>query len=391
MRPLNPLEQIFSTVDGAASLNFTFCVHLEGDLNLDVVRGAMGAQLKRYPALGLCIAADEGAPQWTWAQNPPRLDVVSSGAWHSALAQSLNTPFIPGVEPALRVRWIRSESESRLLITFNHCLVDGRTGAMVVTDLLRDAGSLSRGEQPHITETYPLHIGPDFTGRWRGTGPLPHRVVHFGQGTEDRRTAVLPIELDAEQSSALIASTTRHGVSTTATICAAHLLGLASINGTGPLSLSLPIDWRGRLDGVDEHAFGLLVGNAHLVYRLRADDDPWALARRLSGDFRSAALSAQPIADPHTATDLDGLYQGRASTAVSNVGTLAIAHSGTHFRVVSACFGVGCSFFGDQIVTAARVGERFSLMYCVATGSVPIDTAREIASQTVTRLNGMLE
>ncbi len=390
MRSLNPLEQIFWTVDRAAPLNFTFCVHLSGDLSFDALRAAIGVQLQRYPALGLTIREEDGDLKWVMAQNPPRLDVVNGGAWHSDLAQSLNTPFTPGVESALRVRWLRGDAESRLLVTFNHCLFDGRAGAMILADLLRDAGTYSRGESPLLEERHALHPGPEFAERWRGTGPLPRRVLHFGRQTEDRRTAVLPIELDPDQSAALTLSSRRHSVSPTATICAAHLLGLADLNHSGPLSLSLPIDWRGRLDGVGSDALGLLVGNAHLVYRLSQKDDPWTLARRLSGDFRSAVSAAQPIADPSTVLDLDALYGGRASTAVSNVGTLSIGQAGTPFKILSVCFGVGCSFFGDQIITAARVGDRFSLMYCVATGSVSIEDARQIASGTVERLNAML-
>lgn len=390
MRTLNPLEETFWRVDRDTPLNFTFCAHIDGDLNLDVLRAAVAHQFQRYPALAFTAVEDPDGCRWVSTQTAPRIDVVTGGTWHSAMAQSVNTPFTMGVEPGVRLRWIRSGQESRLLVTFNHCLLDGRSGAMVMRTLLNDAATLSQGTSPSGSAVINLHPGPGLTEPRRGTGPLPRKVVHFGALRGQRKTAVLPIELDEEQSLSLLTNARKQGVSTTAVISAAHLLALTDLDSSGPLSLSLPIDWRGRLHQVEPDAFGLLVGNAQLPYRLRAGDDHWALARRLMGDFRTVLSQAQPIADPEAARSLDGVYGSRASTAVSNVGSIEFEGAGGAFEVRSVCFAVGCSHFGDQIITAARSGGRVSLMYCVTTDSVTIPRAQAIASGTVEHLNQMM-
>ena len=55
-----------------------------------------------------------------------------------------------------------------------------------------------------------------------------------------------------------------------------------------------------------------------------------------------------------------------------------------------APFAVGCSYFGDQIVTAVRCGGRITLMYCVTTDSVTVARAQAIATKTVEHLNQMM-
>ena len=68
MRALNPLEQIFWTVDRAAPLNFTFCAHIKGELSFDALRAAIGVQLTRYPALGLSATQVDDRPMWVEAK-----------------------------------------------------------------------------------------------------------------------------------------------------------------------------------------------------------------------------------------------------------------------------------------------------------------------------------
>ena len=126
------------------------------------------------------------------------------------------------------------------------------------------------------------------------------------------------------------------------------------------------------------------MGNASLLYRLQAGDDPWALARLMNGDLGRAAEAPQSIrVGPSSITDL---YAARATGALSSAGRVRdwLPYPGLHVQRLG--FAVGCSVVGDHILTATTYEGTLQMCYCVVGQSIPLMHAQGIASATVERL-----
>jgi hypothetical protein len=51
-------------------------------------------------------------------------------------------------------------------------------------------------------------------------------------------------------------------------------------------------------------------------------------------------------------------------------------------------FAVGCSYFGDHILTATTMAGCLQLSYCVVVAAIPLSEGERIASKTIEFLQG---
>jgi hypothetical protein len=385
---LNELESVFRACDRAAPFNFTVFGVIDGPLTLNALQTAAALQIERFPRLGYTIDDEAtGGAVWVRATQPIKIDIKSGGQFQVHLSQTLNTPFGSPQEHLFRLCWYRTETEQFLLLTLNHVLGDGRSGLRLFQQIIGDAARVIRGEPIRPVEA---EVGVQLTS---AMDPVkgqfsPSNARQFSASIiKDRSTAVLPISLDQQLTSAIAGRCRRLGVSLTGLIAACHGLALVDALGSaGPISLSFPVDWRGRsIDGATD-AFGLAVGNAQLLYRLSENTDVWALARRIGGDLKRAAVKAPPKS---TTLDPASIYEHRSTGAVSSVGRIHWDGEEEPLHVSRVGFAVGCSYFGDHILTAATFAGSLQLTYCVVGGTIALSQAKVIAEKTVGALEAL--
>jgi len=382
IRNLNALEEVFHSVDQAVPFNFTVFAEVSGSMHVDALRLSVARQMSRFPILRGRVDTSDGQLVWTCCDSEPRVDMVSGGTLADQLANQLNTAFAPD-EPYLRVRWHRGKGVDVILLTLNHVIADGRSGIRLLQHILDDAAALIGGEP--LMDPVPENTISDVPVR-SVAKPLATPARQFPEtDISSRNTAVLPISFDRALTGALSSKCQRLGLSLTALIGAAHALSLADVFGERvPVSMSFPVDLRGRSVAQSTSTFGLAVGNASLLYRLDAADDPWSLATRMSGDLKRAALAAEPMRiGPSSVMDL---YAARSTGAISSAGRVRDWLPYPGLLVQRLGFAVSCSVVGDHILTATTYDDTLQLSYCVVGDAIPLVHAQGIASATVERL-----
>ena len=393
LRPLNSLEHAFWHADAEVPLNFVLVARIEGPLTLDILRAALTRQIARFPALAWSISGGTNdEPHFVKAATLPRVDVVTGGGWQGQLSRELNTPFDCPAEPICRLKWVRDHETSHILMTFHHAIADGRSGLSVLTHLLEDASAYVAGAQvPRHVEPTMLLSGVIQPSSRPSQLRYGRGVLRWPQGPKalsQRRMGAVPLSLSGEESYAILHRARLYGVSVTGMFGAAHLLALAEhFDQSGLLSLSMPIDWRSRVEGVASDAFGLLVGEGRVVYRINPADEFWSLARRMTGDIKRLA----PAAPAHHAleTGQDGaaaIYDKRASTAISNLGVVRQLEIHPPFVVHDMFMAVSCGVFGDQIATILSYNGRMNVLFCVAVPTVSPSAAEAVVRLTKERL-----
>ena len=98
-----------------------------------------------------------------------------------------------------------------------------------------------------------------------------------------------------------------------------------------------------------------------------------ALSRRLERALKDAVDDARPWNEKLSLPlDARGIYQSRATTAVSNLGVFE-PYPNDHFSIQRIGFAVGCSVLGDQVLTVLTTQGRMTCMLCWT-----VDTARPV-------------
>ncbi|MBV71434.1 MAG: hypothetical protein CMH52_08785 [Myxococcales bacterium] len=384
MRPLNQLESVFRVCDRAAPFNFVVFAQISGPMGMKALQAACLTQLERFPRLTYSIDDGHGpVAAWVPTGRQPKVEMVGGPGLQAHLNQVLNSPFECPDEPLMRVRWYKSDHEQYLLLSLNHTVADGRSGLRLFESLVSDLGTIQAGGAlgPIVPVDDPFF--DSIEGPKGRISPMGGRQFESAQ-VQDRRTVVMPILFDEATTQKLVEKTRRFGVSMSGLIAACHGMSVMDVlGGPGAVSMSFPVDWRGRLPGLDSDYFGVAVGNAKLLYRLGYKEDIWALTRRLSGDLKRVSASAPPRTvdiDPMT------IYQSRSSAAVSNVGKVSWSGREQGISVSHLGFAVSCSYFGDHILTATTHNGQLQMTYCVVPEAIPADKAQAIISDTVDAL-----
>ncbi|MGC6417376.1 MAG: phthiocerol/phthiodiolone dimycocerosyl transferase family protein [Bradymonadia bacterium] len=387
MRPLNQLESVFRACDRAYPFNFCVFARVEGLLSLTSLSAALKSQQKRFTRLNDSILdVDDQVSQWVEATREPRVEAMGGDSVRDHINQCLDQRFATPDEPLVRLRWLKGEQQ-HLLLTLNHVVADGVSGIDFFQGVVAAAARIQQG--------LPIESFASGTGPNADTDPSSSLSSHtplggyqFGQDTIfNRRTVVMPVSFDSETTARLIGVVRRYGVSITGLIAACHAMAVIDVIGEpSPISLSFPINLRGRTDEVDAEHFGLAVGNVKLLYRMGLADDIWALARRISGDLKRKAIASSARS---TRFNPQAVLAERSTAAVSNVGQVEWTSPPPGIDVHDLGFATGCSFFGDHILTVTTSRGCLQLTYCVCPAAIGAERANPIITQTIDALKAI--
>lgn len=274
-------------LDRVATVNFTTIARVRGSFDAAQLRQALDALGRRHPGLTARLCRR----RLRWYLQPSEVHSIASRvvdcdprAWAPhAEAETRHAPW-PLDGPRARCIWLRhGEADSTLLLTFHHVIGDGKSGVLVMRDLIRLLADPSL-ELPEI-DTLPQEVffppsyrpsqnlGKAFGLLARDMRATPAtRLVSEGRApVEERTQRVVPIRFTESQTNALRTLARREGYTLHGLLSAALMLALRETGDwkdERTMRFFHPVDLRVYLEQIRQHTDGNLpcIGEASGVY-----------------------------------------------------------------------------------------------------------------------------
>lgn len=128
--------------DGRTPFTSVFPVKLLGEIDESRLHHALARVQKKHPLLRCAVKDIGGRPCFVLQDEPApiSLRIVERGEndWQTEVRKEWVTPFDAGIEPLVRLVWLRGEKVHELILVGHHCICDGIAG----TNLLRECLSV---------------------------------------------------------------------------------------------------------------------------------------------------------------------------------------------------------------------------------------------------------
>lgn len=396
-RLLGASEQLLWRLSRGRPVNAVLCASISGPASVERLRGALDFVQRRHALLGVRIRTDEEGRPWFDPDGVPPIPLrvlarPDEESWVREAEDELRRPFEPGQGPLLRVTLLQGTGTCELLLTFDHAIGDGLSGAWLVRDLLRELSQPGTGHtlpaptacEERLPAGVRRRVGPPAlphsTGPARtGLPSVPGRAGATGSGEESAQR-LLTWNLSEEDCARLVAASRREGTSVHGALCAAYLLSMAaelSPRAETVLTAMSPVNVRGHLMPPGGEDFAALFTRQLTRHRLWPDSRFWEVARevkhQLSRDTAGHGLFTNLLAvedflSTNPAPDLLGPFvkglMGSELT-LTNLGCLELEPPHGVFRLrrlyvtVSgmAPFIVGVTTVGGRVCICARFLE----------------------------------
>jgi hypothetical protein len=317
-RRLGGVERLYRVLDHVGGTRFAVVARVRGDVDPELLRGALIGMRERHPLLGCRIDRRGGVFSFRRSGVPATTLAVTREAvtWEAAVEEELACPLDVGRGPLVRTRLLpTTDGTSALVLTFDHSAADGRSATRAVAELVRSVsesttsvadpgGSFTTLGQP-LEDFLPakhrgvrgfarlamLQAGRSLARLWRG---FPRRLPRDASAPwRDHRVQTWSHRLDAEQTGRLIRTARRRGTTVHGAVTAAQLRAIAAESGRSRVLLvGHPVDLRGRTSPVD--ASGVHVSGLDTAHRVGPRTDPWALAQEVRNDLVRAIDRGEP-------------------------------------------------------------------------------------------------
>jgi amino acid adenylation domain-containing protein len=155
--------------DSRATYNIPFALHLEGRLNIDSLRQALGTLLDRHESLRTRLIADcDGLPSQLIDEDAPiELPVLrfeNEAQWRVYADEQARLPFDLARDLMLRAQLIElADDRHVLLLVVHHVAFDGWSIGILMRELAALYGSYNNGEPPQLAE---LSVQPADYALW---------------------------------------------------------------------------------------------------------------------------------------------------------------------------------------------------------------------------------
>ena len=296
-----------------AGHNGQVIAEIEGRLEVEHVREALGHLASRHPLLRARIARGPGRPVFQVSKAatiPLRVLDTPAEAWVEETERELNRSVPWETGPLARCLLLKhGGSSSRCLITFLHAIGDGFSGYILMKDFFRriaEPGTSPPSDPPSGLPASLYDLLPRKVKGFRGflerlrmvgresadcarAGGMP-RSLRFDSRPpyKDRYTRLVPRRFDKPFTERLVSRARRENTSVHGAICAAGLLAVSRIMTDGQprvLACTSAVDMRTRLHPPVGEEMGLYVSALWSVRKVWRDQPFWALARRVREDL----------------------------------------------------------------------------------------------------------
>jgi len=414
-RPLTGIERWQWLFDRAAVLNGAFVARVAGRFDQDRLRNAFDVVAARYPQLTARIEADR-RPRFVSGARPLEVDVLpwEEGAWKRVALDQVNHRMATEDGPLARAILLDGADRSDLVVTFHHAAADGRSGAVIVDEILRlHAGAALAAEPQAEVLDPPMRslLGSRLSAVKaairemrvaRGmTAMPPERYVPV----TDRRTGLIDTDLDVTTLQLLSDKARAQGATVHGALVAAMLLALeaemraADGMESRTLGCATPLDLR-RHAGLSASAVGNVLSGVVGAHRVGADTSFWHLAAEASNSVRSAVDSGRIFAFARlqdmtvgSVRDLDKMVAtaeryNRTAAIVTNLGRLDFGprYGDLELERLGFLASTNANAGAALVLHATTVADATSLNFCFAEPLLSRDKARRLVDDMMDRV-----
>jgi hypothetical protein len=319
-RKLAGIEHAMRFIDDVAPFNVVVVLKIEGDLAGAALRAALDEVRRRHPMLQARIAAAGTGYAFHFGESGPiPLEVSArspSVGWLAAAEEELHLRFDLAAGPLMRCRYLQDPSGGHLLLTLHHTIVDGVSGARLLSELLALCGGQAHGNgngsQPEgrlpTSALYPARyagagfflaaagfmarqMADEVKFRWRSRGGRKPPIAEKG------RCRLLPIQFSEGLTAALLGASRRRRVTLNAILGAGLMSAVQRqlySSARTPLRHITFTDLRPHLrNAVPAGNLACHTSMFRFTIMMEPDGDFWALARDIQDSTLRAAHSGE--------------------------------------------------------------------------------------------------
>lgn len=149
-RELGASEHLLWLLAQTKPINVVLCATITGSLSIKQLNAALAEVQHRHPLLAVKISSDRSQPRFVSenVRSIPLRVIERQGEehWCQEVEAELLRPFSSSEDPLIRAVLLHSPNLCELIVTFDHCIGDGLSGAYLIRDILNIAS------QPNIIQ-----------------------------------------------------------------------------------------------------------------------------------------------------------------------------------------------------------------------------------------------
>lgn len=425
-RPLSPTEFIVWAADETCPLNFSMHFELHGPLDENQLRAALLQVQAMHPLLRVRMV-DEGRHAWFRTHGVGSLPLRIVDGPPTCLATEaeyeVQTRFDCQRGPLARCVWIRHATDhATLLVTFQHVIGDGTSGALLIRELLRALAGERLTALP-LAESLDGHLPPlarglrGLMGYLRTSASIGAWIMRKG------RPRGLPVETRAELAQqqarlsfmrfdaaflqALTSRARAEGTTVHGALAAAIVLSGQPELAPGPrgkpahVMFCSPINMRDRLEPPIGDDIGFYITGGCSSHLVDAQREFWPLARELKQGLNASIDAGQPFfgltglapslvllhrLNGGGARGMRAATRGLAgamqeSFGLTNIGRVKIEPRYGALTVSAVGFVASPSAFCSNLFFAAAHGDTLTLNYAVMEPLISRATQQRVAER----------
>lgn len=421
-RELEPIEKAIEIMNRhGGTMNVVTVMRFTGFINEKIVRHALNLLQRRHPRLHSRIVKASGSLHFETEgtqQIPLRIvKKVSKQTWQNVISLELNQT-IDSSKVLMRAVLIPPEStdsESYLITTIHHAIVDGLSSIKMHQDLLTYMQKIVCGEQitqvdslsplPPIGQLLPKSM-QGWTGQLKAMSYWSRLVFKYLSNIPEtlkleklapinlRRCGWVTVQLDKELTRRFINLCRQEKVTVQGALCAALMFATAkksSLENRKDICVSCNsyVDLRKHLSPVaSSDNMGVLASWVITWHTIKSNTSFWELARDVkqqlntslkSDDIYSVVLMSHMMLEYYLAWP----NQGIMTADISNIGRVNIPRDYGKFKLEEISFMVGAALAVSNTMCVTTFEEKMILNFTYPEPLISRETVENIANQVL--------
>ncbi|HEY9872915.1 MAG TPA: hypothetical protein V6D12_05745 [Candidatus Obscuribacterales bacterium] len=300
-RLLGSLEHFLWLIDQTIPMNVVLCATIKGSLTVDQLKEALVWVQRKHPLLAVRIVIDEHEQPRFVSEGVSYIPLRSlarqgENHWCQEAEAELFRPFAWSEGPLIRVILLHSPDISDLIVTFDHCIGDGLSGAYLIRDILREVSEPGSDRQlfpelPPREELIPLPYitrSRDSVDQLTGLEIVKNPASMEEEILGDWQLRLLHWCLPSWQTAALLSRCRQEQTSVYGAICASFFLSIADEVKSGNkavIKCLSPLNIRNYLEPPIGENFGAYYTGGLISHQLSNSQNFWEVAREVKSQI----------------------------------------------------------------------------------------------------------
>lgn len=289
-RKLGASEHLLWLLAQTKPINVVLCATITGSLSIKHLKAALVGVQHRHPLLGVKIFIDDEQPRFVSGEvsSIPLRVIERQGEehWCQEVEAELRHPFSSSQEPPIRAILLHSPDVSELIVTFDHCIGDGLSGAYLIRDILNLASQPNimqqRLPEPRSCEELILLSAVDDLENLNAKFNLAAIAIPTSDEIIHKQHSLLHWCLEPEETDKLVSCCRQKQTSVHGALCASFLLSIAAETIAADaafLKCMSPLSLRNHLVPPIGEDFGAYYTRELTYHQIEPETEFWEVAR----------------------------------------------------------------------------------------------------------------